>query len=208
MTLQRIILWMLISASVSEAGIFESVCQTVVLQLDCSSGHFPTKNICASDGINYATECLFSKAHCLNPSLKVTDGKCLTPSQSSQLTTQGPIATTPTSPVTLSAICQVLISATCPDLKEEVCGTDLETYDNMCTFEVAKCKMPSLNIKNRGACKPTAFDIICKTVINYSCPPETELVCGSDGKTYSNLCEFDKGKCGLPHLTISSIGKC
>lgn len=77
------------------------------------------------------SRCLFSKAHCLNPSLTVTDSNCLTPSPSSQLTTQGPIATMPTSPVTLSTICQVLISATCPDLKDEVCGTDLETYDNM-----------------------------------------------------------------------------
>ncbi|XP_067668326.1 four-domain proteases inhibitor-like [Haliotis asinina] len=221
MALLHFAVWMLISVSVSEGGILDNVCASVVSQLDCLSGSFPKKSICGSDGRHYVTECHFAKAHCLNQNLRVVDCAIFAPSSKPtqvQTTTHTPTrtqapsttqaSTVPTSPPTLSPVCKILVSATCPDLKEEVCGTDLETYDNMCTFEVAKCKSPSLAIKNNGQCQLTAPDIICKTVKNHPCPPETELVCGSDGNTYSNLCEFDKGKCTTPSLTIHNIGKC
>ena len=41
--------------------------------------------------------------------------------------------------------------------KKEVCGTDLKTYDNMCTYRNASFWDPSLRIKFNGSCDGKKF---------------------------------------------------
>jgi len=48
----------------------------------------------------------------------------------------------------------------------------------------------------------------CKKMMNMLCTAVFKPVCASDGKTYSNLCEFKKAKCKNTALKLVSKGPC
>ena len=50
--------------------------------------------------------------------------------------------------------------------------------------------------------------IFSKTDCDRPCIELYRPHCGSDGKTYGNKCEFERGKCKNPGLTLVKIGKC
>ncbi|CEF59452.1 Agrin [Strongyloides ratti] len=88
---------------------------------------------------------------------------------------------------------------------QPVCGSDKQTYKNMCFFEVAKCRhekinsLGSLNILSEQSCaiyfkelnqlKPNC------TRIDKNCSNDYQPICGSDGITYINECHFNKKIC-------------
>ena len=41
----------------------------------------------------------------------------------------------------------------CPYIYDPQCGSDGKTYPNMCMFENAQCKDPSLKLVHSGQCK-------------------------------------------------------
>ncbi|KAJ3103594.1 hypothetical protein HDU97_010014 [Phlyctochytrium planicorne] len=101
------------------------------------------------------------------------------------------------------------------DLKP-VCGSDGKTYTNICQLDVAKCKLEAssngardLTVKSQGACKAK------KSCDDKICTADFKPVCGSDGKTYTNICQLDVAKCkleassnGARDLTVKSQGAC
>ncbi|XP_048580646.1 fibrillin-1 isoform X2 [Nematostella vectensis] len=98
-----------------------------------------------------------------------------------------------------------------------VCGTDQKTYDNMCLLERAACKDDGLMLAHEGPCptkvnessvSPCEISLcsfprpICVEVngtATCECPKVCTLdytpVCGSDNKTYANLCNLEVEAC-------------
>jgi len=100
-------------------------------------------------------------------------------------------------------------SCPCTDVYDPICGSDFLTYGNECEFNCAKADLPDLTILSRGPCQerrpiPKSFDDegFCM------CTTEYRPVCGSDGITYGNICEFNCERNKHPTLAVAHFGKC
>merc|ERR1712136_178468 len=84
----------------------------------------------------------------------------------------------------------------CSRIFSPVCGSDGVTHGNMCLFEMTQCFMrqegSELTIAHEGPCQEEhAIKDPCMKV----CPRILAPVCDSEGKTHSNLCEFEVYQC-------------
>merc|ERR1712136_128120 len=84
----------------------------------------------------------------------------------------------------------------CSRIFSPVCGSDGVTHGNMCLFEMTQCFMrqegSELTIAHEGPCQEEyAMKDPCMKV----CPRIPAPVCDSEGKTHSNLCEFEVYQC-------------
>lgn len=86
----------------------------------------------------------------------------------------------------------------CPTKYRPVCGADNKTYENSCLLSIAKCALPkknrsSLQLQYNGPCSSPTTPKPCPRWED--CKIVRKPVCGSDGKTYPNLCVFRITKC-------------
>uniref|UniRef100_A0A914BWJ7 Kazal-like domain-containing protein n=1 Tax=Acrobeloides nanus TaxID=290746 RepID=A0A914BWJ7_9BILA len=124
----------------------------------------------------------------------------------------------------------------CPPEEEPVCDSVGRTHKNKCHFEVAKCRrekveqVETISIAKIGSCSSFGAKSIEKSqprpdiLSNFkdiptdsSCEPSAcvntyEPVCGSDGKTYANMCFFKaKTSCNdtsSSKITVAYTGEC
>lgn len=110
----------------------------------------------------------------------------------------------------------------CPNIVEYICGSDGRTYANGCELNCARRYDSNLRMHSKGKCNgapppapmqpispppqmqnvPPAQPLMC------ACPYNLDELCGNDGRTYSNQCEFNCAKQYNGNLGIVSRGRC
>ena len=100
----------------------------------------------------------------------------------------------------------------CPRILRPVCGSDGKTYNNVCFLKAAKAcdEKPDLSAVHPGACgiiKPSQPPKPSCMVI---CPRIHKPVCGTDRKTYNNVCLLEAAKVchHKPDLSVAHAGSC
>lgn len=93
------------------------------------------------------------------------------------------------------------------EILDPICGSDGRTYDSLCEFQMAQCRIASLKVAFSGKCPaPVQLrGIICTTPY---CWPIDQPVCGSDGLTYRNQCELNNAMCENESLKTEYPGPC
>ncbi|KAH3886642.1 uncharacterized protein LOC127843037 [Dreissena polymorpha] len=114
--------------------------------------------------------------------------------------------------------CAYVITQDCfflPD-RNNVCGTNGETYRNNCALAKAYCHDMSIHKAHDGPCgtvstTPTpvdgshvVMDIFCLDLVYTTCKTGGTQICGSNGNFYANVCEFDKARCLNRSLTYGT----
>ncbi|XP_041379000.1 agrin-like isoform X2 [Gigantopelta aegis] len=118
--------------------------------------------------------------------------------------------------------CSRYLSMNCNEFgHDKECGTDGTTYDNRCAFTQAKCRGQDIHVAHKGECtglKPTGpplltgekaiQDFFCLELAHENCPGGVEKICGTDGFTYLNMCEYEKARCMHRELHVRKFGEC
>ncbi|KAJ3416986.1 hypothetical protein HDV05_007468 [Chytridiales sp. JEL 0842] len=165
---------------------FQGTCDAApVLSKKSCNGACPKiyKPVCASNGVTYSNECVFSNAKCSNNDLTITS--------------QGACESTES----VNNKC----SRPCPRNLRPVCGSNGITYANQCLFDNAQCAQPTLTVVFQGDCSSKPASDECPA----ACPALYAPVCGSNGKTYSNTCVLNVDIClSKKPITVVSEGEC
>ena len=81
----------------------------------------------------------------------------------------------------------------CPSSWRPVCDSQGDTHANLCEFGVARClavrrDRKTLDLTSLSVCEESP----CR---NLTCPRDYQPVCGSDDRTYINVCELSRAVC-------------
>ena len=140
--------------------------------------------VCGDNGETYSNECQFDVAKCNGEVKKIAfEGDC-----------------------DKNKLCDLF----CLKNYDPVCGDNGETYSNECHFEIAKCNGEVNEITFVGKCDPE-IEILPTTPIvtcDLFCFEIYEPVCGDNGETYSNECQFEVAKCNGEVKEIAFEGAC
>ncbi|KAK7073398.1 hypothetical protein SK128_018732 [Halocaridina rubra] len=85
-----------------------------------------------------------------------------------------------------------------------VCGSDGRTYINDCELIVARCKDPAITKVRDGPCG----NIRDSECVIEPCSPTVAPVCGSNGRSYRNICNLRNDVCNVPNLLKLHDGEC
>ena len=156
--------------------------------------------VCGNDGRNYTTGCHLSVARCKARRF----GQLIYPVNTGYCQSSKPVSQ---------------CNLNCTQYKAPVCASDKKTYKNLCLYKRAKCEArkrqdPPLAIVNKkGPCIKKASS--CRPFSD--CPEVKRPVCGSDNKTYLNICYLKGKSCRLKRaakgrkykkLTLKYCGAC
>ncbi|XP_037397457.1 agrin isoform X6 [Pygocentrus nattereri] len=162
--------------------------------------------VCGSDSSTYTNECELEKAQCsMQRRIKVMrKGPCALKDPCSDVTCSYG-STCIQSSDGLSAKCMCPLS--CERVpKQVVCGSDGLDYPSECELNMKACStQKNIRVQHTGSCDPcrdfqSSLNAIC--VVNAqsrkmetsappdSCQPGAELLCASDGKSYSSECQM------------------
>nr|XP_010306442.1 PREDICTED: double-headed protease inhibitor, submandibular gland-like [Balearica regulorum gibbericeps] len=138
-------------------------------QLACPRNYEP---VCGTDNVTYPNECSLCKTIFRNRAIdKKHDGRCVGLDCTGYLRSTSGRAV----PCTLEY--------------NPICGTNGITYRNKCNFCNAVANGLDLNLRNFGECFQQT-DCNEQQGNNLVCTAEYNPVCGSDGRTYGNHCQF------------------
>lgn len=96
-----------------------------------------------------------------------------------------------------------------------VCASDMVTYSNDCQFQCQKKHNPALERRFYGECQKNEKLEISNEISNIDsgrqkclCTLEFSPICGSDGRTYTNQCDFNCKREINKQLKIEYMGGC
>ncbi|XP_041860203.1 agrin isoform X2 [Melanotaenia boesemani] len=180
-------------------------------------------SLCASDGQTYPSECAMT-ATGIQKGIKlrkIYTGQCIGSGECKECLFNAVCLVEP-----LSSHCSC-DPIECDGTYKPLCGKDGRTYNNDCLRRKAECLSKSLiPVKRSGPCdldipspcsnKACNHGAVCVVKNNEPvcecpevCPPTTDHVCGSDGRSYTSPCEMRAISCALQKaIHIKHRGPC
>uniref|UniRef100_A0A0N5C960 Agrin n=1 Tax=Strongyloides papillosus TaxID=174720 RepID=A0A0N5C960_STREA len=178
---------------------------------NCSKEYKP---VCDTNNMTHPNLCIYQMYNCEQRKRKNFNVSWLKSLKACTEKPLEPLTTTTVEPTTTTVTFEEsenkgnMIS--CPNLAcsnetSLICDSEGGTHQNECFFQKARCHAAQNNIVLR----PIPDEMCGKEeCLSKECDDDIDYVCGSDFKTYKNLCYLEKGKCTNKKLEPLFIGKC